>query len=104
MKGDIIKNLPTDNSSLSKDEDYIYTNIFLKDLKEHKKNSKFGKFIQVFLLCMFLFILLNLPQVEDLIRNFLPIMNNNAFFIPFKSFVFTLVLFFFENLNLSKSE
>ena len=104
MKGDLIKNLPTDDTTpLSDDEEYMYTNVFLNDLNQtQNKNPKFMIFIQSFLICMGLFILLNVPQVETVLRSVSSIMSNNWVFIICKSFLFALVFFTIENFHLGK--
>lgn len=104
MKGDIIKDLPTDdNTPLSDDEEYMYTNVFLNDLKQTQtKNPKLMIFIQSFMICMGLFIILNLPQVEAFIKSVSSIMSNNWIFMVFKSFLFTVIFFTVENFHLGR--
>jgi hypothetical protein len=104
MKGDIIKDLPTDDTTpLSDDEEYMYTNVFLNDLTQtQNKNPKLMIFIQSFLICMGLFILLNVPQLETVLRSVSSIMSNNWVFIIFKAFLFTATFFTIENFHLGR--
>lgn len=95
--GDVIKNLPTDQTVPSHNEIQIMNTLFKE---QHTTVNKILSGSKDMLLAGSLFILYNIPQVEELIRKLIPVTTTSPYiFLLVKTLLFVLTYFFLKNLS-----
>jgi hypothetical protein len=87
---DYLDNLPTESITPSKLEQELSDKVFGKQLSLPKKFIKESKDM---LILGLLFILFSLPQVDSLIKKFIPITNNLVYILIFVKAVFLMILY-----------
>jgi hypothetical protein len=95
--GDNIQNLPSDENEPTNSEIQIIDSLFKEKttaIQLFLANSK-----ELIFLCV-LFIIMSLPQIENLILNFFPNYNNQYVIIIIKAVAFSSIYFVLKNLYL----
>lgn len=100
IKGDIIQNLPIDQTTPSHNEIKIVDTLF----KEKKKFiDKFLSNTKDLLILFILFILFSLEQINIILKKFIPITRTSPYFlIVIKSLIFVFIYFLINNLYLAR--
>lgn len=100
--GDIIENLPVDNSVLSHNEIRIVDQLF------QRKKGLFDKILSNFkdiLIIGTIFIFFSIHFIDDLIKKFIPSSNNSQYIlIGVKTFLFMISYFIVKNLYLVQTK
>jgi hypothetical protein len=95
---DYIESLPTDETTLNKNDEILMKNILKND------KSTLQKFITDLKLPMImggLFLILSAPQTSDFIKHIVPYAKSSeTSLLTFKTFILMIVVFFYNNCNL----
>jgi hypothetical protein len=98
LQGDIIDNLPSDQTVPSHNEIRIVDTLFKKQKGVISKILQSSKDI---LLVGLLFLILSLPVIDGFIQRFFPItMTSPYFLVGIKAVIFMIIFFILNNLNL----
>ena len=90
VMGDIINTLPTDKNNLSEVDQNIANTIFGENLSLTEKLVKEGK--DMFIIG-FLFVVFSLPQLDDIIKKFIPITVNSIYILILIKAILLMVIF-----------
>lgn len=100
MMSDRLETLPVDDSFVEPPDIHLVEQIF----KENKEGvGKIASELKPILLVGIIYVLMSIPQVDEIIKKFLPFTRNSTFmFIGFKALVIMILLYFFSNLKVIK--
>ena len=93
--GDLLRNLPTDNSNPNEKELYYINNIFEKEQSNIRKiMMEFKDIVMISLL----FLLVSIPYIDSIIKKVYPRAENRSIMLVVKSVLFGLLYYMLKNL------
>lgn len=101
IQGDDIKNLPTDTNMPSHDEIQLINTYF----RENKESSKYIlEESKEIIIIAILFVILSVPQVDDLIKKFLPVASSPYILLIIKGIMLGVIFYIIKNFYLIKAK
>ncbi len=93
---DRLASLPTDENPPTHPELQMVDYLFGKDGSQKKINGLIGEF-KLSLIAGALFVILSLPWVDTLFRNFISVANNDVILMIIKTVLFVVIFYFISN-------
>lgn len=97
--GDLIENLPTDNSDVSEDEQEVIDMIFEENKSTFEALANEIKSVAIVGLLFFVF---SIPQLDSLFKGLLPITNNVYILILLKSLIVMVIYWLVKHFGYSQ--
>lgn len=99
MSGDYIEKLPLDDSKPSAEQMKLVNNIFKEN---YSTMDKLASEFREGMVIAILFVIFSLPQMDDIIRKFVPSADNTMILTGIKAVIVVLLFYFIKNYHLSK--